>query len=113
MSKKFPFTWTAAGLGLILALVLALGSGADPDTSRRLPLLTLLFISEFGFLITAAGAFWGFKTRGRQDAETASLIAALACVALAVAFMLMGVGLWVDSFRVEATAGAVAIRAIA
>lgn len=94
MSKRFPFTWAAAGLGLILALVLGLSGAADPATANRLPLLTLLFISEFGFLTTAAGAVWGFKTRGREDAEAGSLIAAFACVALAAAFLLMGIGLW-------------------
>jgi hypothetical protein len=77
-------------------LVLAVGGGADPEATRRLPLLTLLFISEFGFLVTAIGAFHGFKTRGREDAETASLIAAVACVALALAFLIMGLGLWTD-----------------
>ena len=65
MSKRFPFTWAAAGLGLVLALVLALGGGPvgtpsggiDSQAARGMPLLTRLFIGEFGFLITAGGAF--------------------------------------------------------
>ncbi|WP_296703128.1 hypothetical protein [Thiocapsa sp. UBA6158] len=94
MSKRFPFTWAAAGLGLVLALVLGLGEGPG----RGMPLLTRLFIGEFGFLITAAGAFWGFKHRRSQGAEIATLIAALACIALAVAFLVMGIGLWTETF---------------
>jgi hypothetical protein len=102
MSKRFPFTWAAAGLGLVLALVLALGGapgGAiDTPTARGMPLLTRLFIGELGFLITAAGAFWGFKHRRRQGSEIATLIAAVACIALAIAFLLMGIGLWTEAF---------------
>ncbi|RKT45349.1 hypothetical protein [Thiocapsa rosea] len=102
MSKRFPFTWAAAGLGLILALVLALGSGPggaiETQAPRGMPLLTRLFIGEFGFLITAAGAFWGFKHRRSQGAEIATLIAAIACVVLAVAFLVMGIGLWTETF---------------
>jgi hypothetical protein len=106
MSKRFPFTWAAAGLGLILALVLALGGGPngtpgggiDTQAARGMPLLTRLFIGEFGFLITAAGAFWGFKHRRSQGAEIATLIAAVACIALAIAFMVMGIGLWTEAF---------------
>ncbi|QVL48340.1 MAG: hypothetical protein KFB96_22445 [Thiocapsa sp.] len=102
MSKRFPFTWAAAGLGLVLALVLALGSGpgsgVDTQAARGMPLLTRLFIGEFGFLITVAGAFWGFKHRRSQGAEIATLIAAIACVVLAVAFLVMGIGLWTETF---------------
>ncbi|HSO83040.1 hypothetical protein [Thiocapsa sp.] len=98
MSTRFPFTWAAAGLGLVLALVLALGGGIDTQAGRGMPLLTRLFIGEFGFLITAAGAFWGFKHRHSQGAAIATLIAALACVALAVAFLVMGIGLWTEAF---------------
>ncbi|EGV16600.1 hypothetical protein [Thiocapsa marina] len=106
MSKRFPFTWAAAGLGLVLALVLALGGGPvgtpggemDTQAARGMPLLTRLFIGEFGFLITAGGAFWGFKHRRSQGSEIATLIAALACVALAVAFLVMGIGLWTEAF---------------
>lgn len=106
MSKRFPFTWAAAGLGLVLALVLALGGspggtpgdGVDTQAAQGMPLLTRLFIGEFGFLITAAGAFWGFKHRHGQGAEIATLIAALACAILAVAFLIMGIGLWTASF---------------
>jgi hypothetical protein len=63
-----------------------------------MPLLTRFFIGELGFLITAAGAFWGFKHRRSQGAEIATLIAALACVTLAVAFLVMGIGLWTETF---------------
>jgi hypothetical protein len=94
MRTGFPFTWSAAGVGLVLALVLLLGGAHEVDRPGTLPLLTRLFISEFGFLITVGGAVWGFKTRGRPNAEPGALIAALACVALALAFALLGLTLW-------------------
>jgi hypothetical protein len=97
MSKRFPFTWAAAGLGLLLALVLAVGGGADARAAPSLPLLTRLFLAEFGFLVTAGGAFWGFKHPGAQGSPTATRIAAIACTALAAAFLLVGIALWSDS----------------
>jgi hypothetical protein len=104
MTKRFPFTWAAAGLGLILALVLALGGGTDAPEARGLPVLSRLFITEFGFLVTAAGAFWGFKHRRSQGAVTATAIAAFACIALAIAFLLMGIVLWTDTMGSASTA---------
>jgi hypothetical protein len=97
MSKGFPYTWAAAGLGLLLALVLAVSGGADARPAPGLPLLTRLFVAEFGFLVTAGGAFWGFKQPGAQGARTATRIAAIACTALAAAFLLIGILLWSDS----------------
>jgi hypothetical protein len=84
----------AAGLGLVLALLLALGGAHESSGPQALPLLTRLFISEFGFIVTTAGAVWGFRTRKRPNAEPAALIAALACVTLALAFLLFGLALW-------------------
>ncbi|WP_200385935.1 hypothetical protein [Thiocapsa imhoffii] len=94
MEKTFPLTWVAAGLGLILAFILIVGGATGPSDGPRLPLLTLLFISEFGFLVTAGGVFWAFRTRNRADREKGRLIAAVACVALALGFLLVGISLW-------------------
>lgn len=84
----------ASGIGFILALVLArTGAGGD-SLETQLPPLTLLFISEFGFLVTVAGAWVGGRTWYLERDKLGLLLAALGCLVLALAFLYIGLGLW-------------------
>jgi hypothetical protein len=91
---KFSFPWLSAGIGLLLAMVLiqsgVLGDAAD----RSLPLLTLLFISEFGFFVTAAGSVMAGRTLLQQGRSWSNLLLTLACGALSIAFFTLGILLW-------------------
>ena len=93
--QKNVFPMIAAGIGLLLALVLArslaVGEGDDP----LLPALTLLFICEFGFMVTAAGAWFGGRLWLVERGPLGLLLAVLGCVVLALAFLYVGLGLWV------------------
>ncbi len=92
--NKNAFPLIASGIGVVLALVLA-RSGVDiSNREPLLPPLTLLFISEFGFLVTAAGAWFGGRTWLAQRSQLGMLLAALACLALALAFLYIGLALW-------------------
>jgi uncharacterized membrane protein len=64
---------------------------------RSLPLLTMLFISEFGFIVTAAGSFVAGRTLLRQGYSWANLFLSVACGALAIAFFTLGIQLWQSS----------------
>jgi hypothetical protein len=90
--ERFP--WVALGVGLILAAVLVQSGATEPATENALPLLTLLLISELGFLVTAAGALAGTLAAVREGIVPSRALAALGCAVLAVAFLIVGIGLW-------------------
>ncbi|MET0028729.1 MAG: hypothetical protein ABW101_13965 [Candidatus Thiodiazotropha sp.] len=99
---KANFPWISAGLGLTLAMVL-ISSGVFKDPAERgLPLLTTLFITEFGFLVTAAGAFISGKSVLETERRWSQILLIAVCGALAIAFFLLGLTFW------QETAGQVA-----
>ena len=91
---KLSFPWLAAGLGLLLAMVLLQTGALGPAEARSLPLLTMLFISEFGFLVTAAGSIVAARTLLQQGRTWSLLLLTLACGGLAIAFFSLGIMLW-------------------
>lgn len=91
---KLPFSWLALGLGLLVALGLA-GSGAlGPATGYRLPVLTLLIVSEFGFFLTAIGAGVGVNRLLAGGLRGSLLLAVVGCAVLAAGFLWLGLQLW-------------------
>lgn len=90
--ERFP--WLALGIGLVLAAVLIRSGAADPDGGYGLPLLTLLLMAEFGFLVTAIGAFLGLRSLQRHGLALAPGLVALGCAALALGFLILGLSLW-------------------
>ncbi len=94
---KFSFPWLAAGIGLLLAMVLIQTGVLGEAEERSLPLLTMLFISEFGFLVTAAGSFLAGRALQGQARSWSNLFLTLACGALAIAFFILGIRLWQGS----------------
>lgn len=91
---KRSFSWVALGLGLLLALLLLNTGALGPESERSLPLLTLLIISEFGFVLNLIGAGVAAKTLLGERGGPAILFALLGCVALAVGFLWLGLQLW-------------------
>ena len=89
--KMFP--WLAAGIGLMLTLVLLRATG-EGLTEPRLPLLMLLFISEFGFLVTVIGAGLGGRAWLTQRSQWSMLLVGSACGAMALVFLYLGLSLW-------------------
>ena len=88
------FPLIASGIGLVLILVLVRSVTGDAGDEPLLPALTLLFISEFGFLVTIAGAWVGGRAWLMERNQHGILLAALACLALALAFLYLGLSLW-------------------
>jgi hypothetical protein len=85
---KQSYPWLALGLGLLLALVVLRFGILAPEGEQSLPLLTLLLMSEFGFVATAIAAAMSVRDISRQGARLPS-IALLAW---------MGIKLWPGSF---------------
>ncbi len=92
---KAPFPWIALGVGLLLLLLL-LGTGALPSLreGRDLPLLTQLIMAEFGFFLTAIGAYRSVVQARAAGWRPALVLVLAGCVLLAVAFLWLGVQLW-------------------
>ena len=62
--KNFPLI--ALALGLFLMGILYRTGATDPDTELALPLLTVLIISEFGFIVSAVAVYFGGQTLARN-----------------------------------------------
>ena len=92
--KTEAFTWIALSLGLTIALVAVPASMPVADRSTALPLLTLLFLNEFGFIVTAIGAALGIRRLRASGLRFALLAAATGCVVLAILFIWLGLSLW-------------------
>lgn len=97
--KRLNFPWIAAGIGIVLAFALLRGGAAEPAGAARLPTLTLLFMSEFGFLVTAAGAFVGIRNR-QQTNGRGQLLPGIACSILAAGFAVLGLMVWREHMAV-------------
>lgn len=91
---KMSFPWLALGLGLVFAAVLGLSGAVDPAASPVLPLLMLLLINEFGFLLTAIGAGLALRDGFSSGFNATQLMLVVGCIALAAGFLWLGLRLW-------------------
>ena len=92
--KTFNFPYIALGIGMFLMLVVVKGSEAGSDGVKALPLLTLLFISEFAVIVTAVGAYIGIKNIQSVGIRPVYTFITILCVLLSVRFMALGIDLW-------------------
>ncbi len=90
--KKHTIPLLASGIGVLLAIALA-RSGVS-SSEPLLPLLTLLFMCEFGFVLTAVGAWIGVRAWLVDRGKLGILLPAISCLLLALAFLYVGLGLW-------------------
>ena len=67
---------------------------ADPDAELVLPLLTVLIISEFGFIVMAVAVFLGGQTLAKGSFDIVLAVVTLLCGMLGVEFMLIGLEYW-------------------
>jgi small neutral amino acid transporter SnatA (MarC family) len=95
--NKANFPFIALAIGLFLMGVLFITGAIDPDTELVIPLLTVLIISEFGFIVMASAVFLGIQTMARNGFDIVLSIVTLLCGMLAVEFMLTGIEHWPGS----------------
>ena len=96
--NKANFPVIAFGLGLFLMGVLIKTGATDPGAELVLPLLTVLIISEFGFIVMAVAVFLGSQSLVKNSFEIVLAIVTLLCGMLGVEFMLIGVAHWPGNF---------------
>ncbi len=92
--KKSNFPFIALALGLFLMGILFKTGAADPDIESVLPLLTVLLISEFGFIVMAIAVYFGAQTLTRNGFDIVLAIVTLLCGMLGVEFMVVGLEHW-------------------
>ena len=90
--KNFPLI--ALALGLFLMGILYRSGATDPDMELVLPLLTVLIISEFGFIVSAIAVFFGGQTLVKNGFDIVLAVVTLVCGMLAVEFMFIGIAHW-------------------
>ncbi len=78
----------------MLFTVVLLGSQTLADGSTKLPLLTLLIVSEFSFIVSAIGVYIGTRHLIASGFQARYALATLLCAALVVRFGLFGIQLW-------------------
>ena len=92
MKQKFPLI--AAGVGIVFVLILQLSGATSDGTEFKMPLLTMLLMSELGAIVTALGAYIGLMTWKNEQNNMVLLMTSGACVLLFVALAVLGFGLW-------------------
>ena len=90
--KKETFPLIALVVSLLLLGILFRFS--DEGNESRIPLLTMLLMSEFSFLITAGGSFVGAKALLETGLEIKQTLVTAGCMALSLISALQGYGLW-------------------
>ena len=91
---KANFPLVALALSLFLMGILVKTGATDPNTTNMLPLLTVLIISEFGFIVCAVAVYLGGQTIIQNGFEIVLAVVTLVCAMLAVEFMLIGIQHW-------------------
>ena len=92
--NKSNFPFIALALGLFLMAVLFKTGAADPDAELVLPLLTVLIISEFGFIVMAIAVILGIQTLVKNSFDVVLAVVTLICCMLSVEFMVIGIAHW-------------------
>lgn len=75
--------------------MLAIRSIAHADEEIPIPMLALLYMAEFGFLVTGAGTFFGARILLSKGFDLKLAVLTLGCAVLAIVLAVMGLGLWV------------------
>ena len=92
--NKYTFPYIAIGLCLLFWFVIMVGGKVDTEGVTKLPLLTLLVISEFAFIVAAIGAYLVGREILEKGMEMTRLVVGICCVLLAVRFLLTGISFW-------------------
>jgi len=95
MKKSIP--WLTLGIGLFLALLLVRFSPLNTNSGFILPMLTALLMSEFGFIITAIGAWISVRDVLKQGVKLQPAALLIGNLLLALNFINHGLSLWAES----------------
>lgn len=92
--SKIKFPYIALFLGAMFWMMLLFGSQTAPNQRTYLPLLTLLLIAEFAFILTLAGGGIMLKTMASEGFRFYRLIVCSLCFVLSLEFLRLGLYFW-------------------
>ena len=75
-------------------LAIVKGSEVNNEGVTALPLLTLLFISEFATIVTLVGAFIGIKNIQSVGIKPIYMAITILCILMSIGFIVLGINLW-------------------
>jgi hypothetical protein len=92
--SKYSFPYVALAMGIFFMLVVIVGGQLGVDGSTKLPLLTLLVVSEFSFFLCAIGAYLSLRRISDLGFSVAHSLVGVACIILSARFLMLGVEFW-------------------
>ena len=92
--QKFPFSFIATVLGLMLLALVIAAAPETADAPPKIPLLAMLIVNEFGFIVTAIGVFTGSKTILNTSRDKYIIASVFCCALLSIKFLLTGLSYW-------------------
>ncbi len=92
--RKYNFPYIVLAMGILFMLVVTIGGQIDQGGLTKLPLLTLLVVTEFAFFLCAIGAY--LSLRGIIDLGYSAIhaLVGISCMVLAARFLMLGLEFW-------------------
>ena len=92
--SKYSFPYVAMAMGIFFMLVITVGGQLSEDGTTKLPLLTLLVVSEFAFFICVVGAYLSLRRIIDVAFSLIHAVVGVCCIILAVRFLMLGLAFW-------------------
>lgn len=92
--SKYSFPYVALAMGIFFMLVVTIGGQLGEGGSTKLPLLTLLVVSEFAFFLCLIGAYLSLRRIIDLGFTSIHAVVGVSCVILAVRFLMLGLAFW-------------------
>ncbi len=92
--SKYNFPYVVLAMGIFFMLVVTIGGQVGEGGSTKLPLLTLLVVSEFAFFLCAIGAYLSVRRILDLGFNSIHALVGVSCAVLAVRFLMMGLAFW-------------------
>jgi uncharacterized membrane protein YhaH (DUF805 family) len=92
--SKYSFPYVALAMGIFFMLVVTIGGQLNESGFTKLPLLTLLVVSEFSFFLCAIGAYLGLRRIIDLGFSAMHALVGVSCLILAIRFLMLGIDFW-------------------
>ena len=92
--SKYSFPYVALVMGIFFMLVVTIGGKLGESGFTKLPILTLLVVSEFSFFLCVIGAYLGLRRIIDLGFNMMHALVGVSCLMLAIRFLMLGIGFW-------------------